>query len=121
MPQDSPCFCVFNSGITRVHQQGQAFNTFSMDTGDPVHVLRLAQQELSQMSHLFSLVIRGHLGRILPLCLTSEQDCSGCHCSLSIAMPPMHDKKKGAVQLVKKDKDPVSKSGDKASKKWSKG
>lgn len=36
-------------------------------------------------------------------------------------MPPMHDKKKGAVQLVKKDKDPVSKSGDTASRKWSKG
>lgn len=31
-------------------------------------------------------------------------------------MPPMHDQKKGAVKLVKKDKDPVSQSGNKASR-----
>lgn len=36
-------------------------------------------------------------------------------------MPPMRDKKEGAVKWIKKDKNPVSQSGDKASKKWSKG
>lgn len=36
-------------------------------------------------------------------------------------MLPMRDKKKGAVKWIKEDKDPVSQSGDKTSKKWSKG
>ena len=37
-------------------------------------------------------------------------------------MPPKDDKKKDARKSVKKDKDPVSKSGAKAKmKKWSKG
>ncbi|KAK7810011.1 hypothetical protein U0070_015748 [Myodes glareolus] len=49
------------------------------------------------------------------------RDCRGCHCFLSIAMLPMRDKKKGAVKWIKEDKDPVSQSGDKTSKKRSKG
>jgi small subunit ribosomal protein S25e len=37
-------------------------------------------------------------------------------------MPPKDDKKKkDARKSAKKDKDPVTKSGDKAKKKWSKG
>uniref|UniRef100_A0A0D9SB62 40S ribosomal protein S25 n=1 Tax=Chlorocebus sabaeus TaxID=60711 RepID=A0A0D9SB62_CHLSB len=36
-------------------------------------------------------------------------------------MPPKDDKKKDAGKSVKKDKDPVNKSGGKAKKKWSKG
>ncbi|XP_059118436.1 small ribosomal subunit protein eS25-like [Peromyscus eremicus] len=36
-------------------------------------------------------------------------------------MPPKDDKKKDARKSAKKDKDPVSKSGGKATKKWSKG
>ncbi|XP_054843528.1 40S ribosomal protein S25-like [Eublepharis macularius] len=37
-------------------------------------------------------------------------------------MPPKDDKKKEDVgKLVKKDKDPINKSGGKAKKKWSKG
>ena len=53
----------------------------------------------------------------------SYRGCSGPQDSLSFAMPPKDDKKKeDAGKSVKKDKDPVNKSGGKAKKKkWSKG